>query len=243
MVAFALTLRRAVEIHPMARNILLGCGIIGSAWWVAMDVVGSLRYDGYRYVDYSISELSAEGAPTRLFMTVASGIPYAVLMTAFGLGVWATAGESRAQRVTGTLVTTEVLWGVVGGIAFPMAPRGVEGTLRNDLHVIYGLGMPILFLLAIGFGSRLLGTRFRYFSYGTIVVMLVFGALTGIQGGKVPSGESTPYMGLEERINAYASMLWLAVLAVGLLRAQGVTVQRRLRDLATSVERMQKIPH
>ena len=165
MVSLPQMLRRTVEPHPLARKILLGCGVVASTWWVAMDVVGSLRYPGYSYVDYTISELSAEGAPTRLFMTVASGISYAVLMTAFGVGVWAMADGRRARRVTGALVIAEVLWGFAGGLAFPMAIRGTEGTLRNDMHAIYGIGMPILFLLAMGFGSRLFGKRFRYFTY------------------------------------------------------------------------------
>src|SRR5512133_3960079 len=52
------------------RRVLLGCGIVAPAWWVIMDVVGSLRYPGYSYIDQTISELSAEGAPTRAFMTV-----------------------------------------------------------------------------------------------------------------------------------------------------------------------------
>ena len=30
------------------RQALLGCGIGASVWWVAMDVVGSLRYPDYR---------------------------------------------------------------------------------------------------------------------------------------------------------------------------------------------------
>jgi hypothetical protein len=77
---------------------LLGCGIVAPAWWVAMDVVGSLRYPGYSYVDQTISELSAEGAPTRIFMTVFSGIPYTILLIAFGVGIWRVAGESRAGR-------------------------------------------------------------------------------------------------------------------------------------------------
>jgi hypothetical protein len=36
-------------------KILLGCGIVASVWWVGMDVVGSLRYPGYSYVDQTIS--------------------------------------------------------------------------------------------------------------------------------------------------------------------------------------------
>lgn len=219
MIASLHTLRRSIDLHPTIAKVLLGCGLVGSAWWIAMDVVGSLRYAGYSYVDYTISELSAESAPTRLFMTVFSGIPYVVLMSAFGVIVWATAGERRAQRAAGALIVAEVLWGFAGGLLFPMAPRGVEGTLRNQMHPIYGIGMPILFVLAMIFGSRVLGKRFRAFTYVAIAVLLVFGFLTSLQAGKVPNGDSTPYLGLIERTNAYTSMLWLAVLSLGLLRA------------------------
>ncbi len=215
-----------MEHHPIARQILLACGVVGATWWVVVDVVGSLRYSGYSYVDYSISELSAQGAPTRLFMTIASGIPYFVLMSAFGIGVWATANARRAQRITGMLIVAEVVWGFLGGLLFPMAVRGVEGSMRNQTHPIYGVGMPVLFFAAMIFGSRVFGTRFRSFTYATIGVLLLFGLLTAMQGSKVPSGGPTPYMGLEERTNAYVSMLWLAVLSVGLLREQGIAIPR-----------------
>jgi hypothetical protein len=84
------------------RQVLLGCGVVAPVWWVAMDVVGSLRYEGYSYIDQTISELSAEGAPTRIFMTVLSGIPYAVLLIAFGMGIWITADGRRAEPVQAT---------------------------------------------------------------------------------------------------------------------------------------------
>ena len=72
----------------------------------------------------------------------------------------------------------------------------------------------------MGFGSTLLGKRFRYYSYATIVTLLVFGVLAGLQVGRMAANEPTPWMGIEERINVYAIMLWVAVLAIGLLRAQ-----------------------
>jgi hypothetical protein len=75
-------------------------------------------------------------------------------------------------------------------------------------------------LLAIGFGSTLLGRRFRYYSYASILAILVFGVLTSLQVGQMERNQPTPLMGLEERINIYATMLWVAVLAIGLLRAQ-----------------------
>src|SRR6266496_2433293 len=184
------------------RQVLLGCGIVAPAWWVAMDVLGSLRYPGYSYVDQTISELSAEGAPTKTFMLVLSLIPYVVLMIAFGLGVWRAAGGRRAGRVTGALLVVAAVWGGVGGIAFPMATREViaagQDTLRNQMHAWYGIGMPLLAALAIGFGSRLLGKRFRYFSYATILAMLVFGLLMGLQTSAMTANEPTPWLGVEE---------------------------------------------
>lgn len=209
--------------RPSARGLLLASGVVAPVWWVGMDIVGSLRYPGYSYLNQTISELSAEGAPTRTLM-VLSGIPFTVLMVAFGVGIWKTAGDRRVQRITGALLIAEAIWGGVGGLLFPMAIRGQETTLRNDMHAIYGIGMPILFLLAIGFGSRLFGKRFRYFSYGTILVLLVFGFLTALQAPQVPANEPTPWIGFEERVNAYVGMLWVAVLAIALLRAD---VERR----------------
>jgi Protein of unknown function (DUF998) len=123
-------------------------------------------------------------------------------------------------------VLGEVVWGVVGGLAFPMAIRGHEETLRNQMHAWYGIGMPIFFLLAVAFGSRLFGTRFRYYTYATVLALFVFGVLTALQAPQVPANEPTPWIGAYERINAYLPMLWFVVLAVGLLRAQGATAPR-----------------
>jgi hypothetical protein len=222
----------------MLRKLLLGCGIAAPVWWVAMDLVGSLRYPGYSYIDQTISELGAEGAPTKAFMTVLSGVPYVVLMIAFGVGVWITAGGGRAQRITAALLIGEAVWGFVGGIAFPTATREVmaagQETLRNQLHGPYGIGMPVLFGLAAAFRSRLFGKRFRLYSIGTIVVLLVFGLLTSLQMGAVKANEATPWLGVIERTNAYAAMLWIAALAMGLLRVHAPSAPRQPAEPAVA---------
>jgi hypothetical protein len=80
--------------------------------------------------------------------------------------------------------------------------------------------MSLFILLAMGFGASLLGKRLRYYSYGTIAILVVFGVLASLQAGQMQANEPTPLMGIEERINIYATMLWVAVLAIGLLRVQ-----------------------
>src|SRR4029450_13210142 len=49
----------------MTRKFLLVCGILSSLMYVLMDVVSGLRYEGYSFAAYTVSELSALGAPTR----------------------------------------------------------------------------------------------------------------------------------------------------------------------------------
>ena len=80
--------------------------------------------------------------------------------------------------------------------------------------------MSLFFVLAVVFGATLLGKRFRYYSYGTILTLVVFGVLTSLQAGQMVANQPTPWMGITERINIYATMLWVAVLVIGLLRAE-----------------------
>ena len=202
----------------MARKILLVCGFLSSPLYVAADVLAARRYPGYRYADQVFSELTAAGAPTRPLM-VAVGIPYSLLVAAFGAGVWASAGRTPAARLTGALLEGYGLSGMAGGMLFPMTPRGITGPRRNVMHIPATGVMSLFLVLSMGTGARLLGQRFRYYSYGTILTLLLFGGLTSRQGPRLARNQPTPWMGIEERINIYATMLWLAVLAVGLLRA------------------------
>lgn len=72
----------------------------------------------------------------------------------------------------------------------------------------------------------MLGTRFRVYSYATIAGLVAFGALAGMQIPQMAANKPTPWMGLEERVNIYATMLWIAMLAIGLLRAEAVGAPR-----------------
>jgi len=203
---------------------LLGCGIVSSVLYVLSDVLGTLRYEGYSYADQEFSELTAEGSPVRPLMITLNEIPYTLLVGAFAAGVWTSADRERAGRITGAMLLGYAAFGMAGGLFFPMKPREAlaagEGTLRNTMHIPATALMSQFLLLAMGFGSTLLGERFRYYSYGTIVILLFFGALAGLQGGKMAANQPTPWMGIEERINIYATMLWVVVLAIGLFRAQ-----------------------
>jgi hypothetical protein len=193
-------------------------------WYVITDIIGTLRYPGYRYTEQQFSELLAVGSSVRPLMIALNEFPYNLLVLAFAAGVWETAGPKRAARITGAMLLGFAVSGMVTGVIFPMNTRealaaGEEG-LRNAMHPVGTIVMSLFIVLAMAFGSRLLGRRFRYYTYATIAILVVFGGLTSLQVGQLEANEPTPWMGITERINIYATMLWVAVLAIGLLRAQ-----------------------
>jgi hypothetical protein len=99
----------------MVRKILLGCGIASSVLYVASDILISWWDPNYSYRDQSFSELLAPGSPTRPLVLVLLAIPYGVLVTAFGVGVWASASRRGAGRITGALLVGYAATGAVGG--------------------------------------------------------------------------------------------------------------------------------
>jgi len=206
----------------MVRKLLLVCGISSSLLYVAMNIIGAMQFEGYSSISQTISELSAIGAPSRP-LWLALGPAYEVLVLAFGLGVWASAGGKRVLRVVGGLL---VAFGVIG-FAWPFASMHQRevlaaggGTLADTLHIILGMVQVLNMLVAIGFGATAFGKRFRIYSIGTIVLLLVFGALTGLDGPRIQANLPTPLVGIWERISIAGFLLWVAVLAIGLLPAE-----------------------
>ncbi len=101
---------------------------------------------------------------------------------------------------------------------FPMPQRGIEGTFPNSLHGPGTLVFNLMLIVGMGFASTLVGRHFRYYTDPRILAVLGFGIWTGFSIPAMTANEPTPWMGVEERICAYASMLWIAVLSIGLLR-------------------------
>jgi hypothetical protein len=201
------------------RKVLLVCGMLSSLFYVAADVLAAMQYPAYHsYTSQTVSELSAIGAPTRP-LVLPLLIAYGVLVIPFAVGVWQSATRNRALRVTAGLL---VGLGVIDLLApfFPMHMRGAaEGmTLTDTMHITVTGADVLLILLAIGFGAMAFGRRFRLYSIGTILVLIVFGTLAGMDGPRIAANLPTPWAGVTERINIFGYLLWQVVLAVTLWR-------------------------
>ena len=184
-------------------------------------MIWGIRYEGYSLISQVPSELTAIGAPTERLWALLGPI-YTLLLTAFGWGVWQSAGGSRAVRVVGGLLLAFGSLGLLWPFA-QMHQRDVlaagGGTFADTLHVALGGVSVILMFLAIGFGAAAFGKRFRVYSIVSVVVLLAFGALTFLEAPRVGTSLPTPWIGLWERINISVFLLWVAMLTIVLLRA------------------------
>lgn len=200
------------------RKTLLACGVLSSLLYAATDVLGGLRYEGYSFYSQAISELMAVGAPSEGFVDPLF-IAYGVLALAFGLGVLEEGlGRSRALLVTGALLAGYAALGFTGPTLFEMHPRGAREIGGDAPHIVLTGVLVLLTLLAVAAGAFALGTRFRVYSFATLLLMIALGVLAAPYGARLAAGQPTPGLGVVERIEVYASLLWVAVLGIALLR-------------------------
>jgi hypothetical protein len=97
------------------------------------------------------------------------------------------------------------------------------------LHIITTIVMSMFIVAVMAFGAFAHGKRFRLYSFATIATVIVFGVWAGLLARPMPG--PTPWLGLVERVNIYATMLWVAVLAVCFLRVQD---RAGIRPIATT---------
>ena len=213
----ALSQRRTIR-HDAWRKALLACGVASSVLYALM--IWGIRYEGYNPISQVPSELTAIGAPTRALWARLGWI-YTVLVAAFGLGVWKSAGRNRAVRRVGGLILAYASLALLWPFA-PMHQREVlaagGGTAGDTLHQILAAVTVFFMFLAIGFGASAFGKRFRLYSIATIVVLLTFGALTFLEAPLLQANLPTPWIGLWERINISVFLLWVGVLCAALWR-------------------------
>ncbi len=210
-----------VEVSRKVQNLLLICGILASLLNVGTDILAVSLWKGYNIIDQAVSELSAVGAPTRSLVVVL-GVVYGVLMIVFGVGVW-TYSRKRIVHITGVILMAIGVTGFVW-IPFPLQLGAPETTLANTIHSILAYIVVIFFLLAMGFGAFTCGKRFRLYSIGTILALIVVGLISGVMSIPRISQEGfiapPQWFGLIERIDIYISMLWVVVFACVLLRSE-----------------------
>lgn len=203
-----------------SRKPLLICGILSSLLYVAMNIFVPLGFEGYSYSAHTVSELSAIGAPTRQVWVVLAMI-WVLLFAAFGWGALKSAAGNRPLRVLGGIILAYCVFNLYWP---PMHLREVlaagGGSLTDTLHLVWAGTTVFLMLLMMGFGAAAFGKKFRIYTIASMALHFVFGFLTSLEAPKVETNQPTPWIGVWERINIGIFLLWVAVLAVILLRRE-----------------------
>ena len=144
-------------------------------------------------------------------------VPIYLLLLAFGVGVWQSAAGRRRLRVAaGLLIGLGVLALTVGQFV-PMQPRGTNQGLTGALHLIEGAVAVLMLVATMVFAATAFGRGFRVYTVATIVLMLAFGAWSGMEAPRIEAGPATPWVGVKERVFWYGYQLWFIVLALTLL--------------------------
>lgn len=209
------TLKFSIEPGPKSRlqTVLLISGILSSLWYIAINIYVPSQYEGYSMMSHTVSELSAIGAPTRK-LWILLVLVYPVLFAAFGVGVLLVARD-RAMRAVGFLILFYCAFNLYWP---PMHQRGLDATLTDVLHITWASVTVLLMIIMMGFGATALGMPFRVYTIASIGLHVLFGVLTFLEAPNIPVNGPTPLIGVWERINIAIFMLWVAVLAVVLLR-------------------------
>jgi len=187
-------------------------------WYVIVNIIVPIQYPGYDMVSQTVSELSAVDTPTRTLWFVLC-IFYSLLFIAFGLGIWLSAKGSWMLKFVALVIIFDALLGFYWP---PMHQRKIiaagGGTSTDTLHLVWAFIHLGLMLLMIGFGAATLGKGFRIFSVAIVLIFLVFGILTTKESLGIEANLPTPHVGIWERINIGAYMVWVIVFAIMLMR-------------------------
>jgi hypothetical protein len=93
-------------------------------------------------------------------------------------------------------------------------------------------------ILLMGFGATAFGKPFRLYTIFTFVIFVIFGILIFRESPGVQTNQPTPGIGLWERINIFAFMIWAAVLAIVLMRKEKEQIQK-----SNKIPSLQKAAH
>ncbi len=222
------------ETGSTLQEVLLICGILSPLIFNGSDLLAGMLYPGYSFINQYTSELFAIGAPTSSLVvplfTVAS-----VLLVAFALGVWISARQNRALRVTALMVVGNAVNGLLLWLFFPMHMRGVGVTFTDTMHNMLAVTGVVFVLLALVFGAVAYRNWLRPYSVATILIIIVPSIVAFAYGFQIGASLTTPLAGMAERIAGYGYGLWMVVLAIVLLRAEkglgSYVVRRETNDM------------
>lgn len=208
----------ARNFSPVTVRLLLYCGVLSSLWYTFLNLLVPWFYPGYSSLSFTVSELSAIGAPTRI-LWVLPGTLYPLLYAALGWGVYFICGDNKKLKALAVLI---IGYSILNLYWPPMHSREAIAagakSLSDMLHIAWTIVTVFLFICTMVIGALAFGVKFRIYTIISMVLLVIFGILTSCDTSSLEANLPTPMMGLYERINQYIFFLWVIVLSWQLLQ-------------------------
>jgi hypothetical protein len=188
---------------------VLIAAVVATLCSIGIDLLGLALWKGYDYVHQSITQLSALGAPTRPW-AVALTIGRDLALLIVGLTLWLVSDRNVALRITASLVITTA----AAGFAAEFFPTQVgQSPPFSSPSVILGAIAVVASVLVIAFGAAAFSGWFRAVSIGVLAAFALLTILGFMQ--------TSPRIGLQERVMSYAILAWVILLGVALTTERG----------------------
>jgi hypothetical protein len=195
-------------------QVMLFCGVLAPLVYLGTDRLAGRLLNSYSFAAQSMSELSAAGSPTRSLVATLNFVA-ALLMIAFGVGVWRAGDQAVLPRITGGLLIANAALGLIATLFFP--PRfGVRPSLGSPGVIIMFLSV-VCFVLAMLFGAAAFSGWIRVLSIAIPASYVLLAVLRFATAASSPAGQAASLMGAQERTMVYSFLLWVMALAIRLL--------------------------
>jgi hypothetical protein len=176
-------------------------------------LVGGVLWQDYSHVRDTVSTLTSAGAPNQQVMVPLFAI-YNIFVIALAAGLYLGV-EGKKPRLTSALIAAAGVDGLVL-FAFPQDyPQGPPVTFTGTMHVaVAGIGalVSLLAMAALFFELR------KVKGWGRIAkISIILLPIAVVVGGFGAASITTAYAGLAERLSIGTILIWLEIVAVGVI--------------------------
>jgi hypothetical protein len=191
-------------------------GLIGAlapiVYFIAV-VSGGFLWQGYSHYSETVSTLTSAGAPNQEFMVPLFAI-YNIFVIALAVGLYFGV-EGKKPRITSALIAATGIDGLVL-FGFPQDyPQGPPVTFTGTMHVVVaGIGALVSLLAMAALFVQLRHVK-GWTKIAKISIILLPIAIT--VGGFGAASITTPYAGLAERLSIGTILIWLEIVALGII--------------------------
>jgi hypothetical protein len=194
-------------------KILGAVGALAPVVYLVAVLVGGVLWQDYSHVGDTVSTLTSAGAPNQAVMVPLFAI-YNIFVIALAMGLYLGV-EGKKPRITSAFIAAAGIDGLVL-FAFPQDyPQGPPVTFRGTMHVVVaGIGalVSLLAMAALFFELR------RVKGWGTIAkISIILLPIAIAVGGFGAASITTAYAGLAERSSIGTILVWLEIVALGVI--------------------------